>query len=239
MMQTDYRDFNNFDFHDAYFKRIEMDGKRLIWYLEAVHVLPGCRLNPQICSMRASELRVEFVDYKVENQEVDVKRLAEEIFEIIEVKKISEENQKYTYLFCMVSHSDYQELKLTFKNVLFDWETYESKAWYVYVKEKDTVNTFLDKNPHVKWLKVENIHEDMLATEFYRELHPRHALYGVEAMALAKSEGTDEVLFSLGNGKCAIVHLTYAKEKTEKFPLFLLFDTVEQSLKHITADVIM
>lgn len=238
-MHTDYRDFNNFDFHDAYFKRVEMDGKRIVWYLEAVNVLPECSLNPQSCSMMASELRLEFVDYKVENQESDVKRLAEENFEILEVKRISEEKQKYTFLFCMVSHRDYLELKLTFKNVLFEWEKYESKAWYVYVKEKDTIKIFLDKNPQIAWMTVDNIHGGKLATEFYRELHHSHALYGIEVMALSKSEGMDDVLFSMDNGKCAIVHLTYAKEKTEKFPRFLLFDTVEQALEHIAVDVFM
>lgn len=233
-MQTDYRDFNKFDFHDAYFERVELDGKRLVWYLEGVNVLPECRLNPQSCSMMASELRVEFVDCKVENQESDIKRLEE--FEILEVKRISEENQKYTYLFCMVSHRDYMEMKLTFKNVLLEWEKYEAKAWYVYAKEKDAVKNFLNKNPQVTWMTVDDIHGGKLAMEFNRELHHGHALYGFEATALAKSEGMDEVLFSMNNGKCAIVHLTYAREKTEKYPLFLLFDTVEQALEHIAVD---
>ena len=123
-MQTDYSDFAYFEFHDSYFKKVEMDGERLVWYLEAVNVLPECRLNPQNCSMMASELRIEFVNCKVKNQKSDVKRLAEENFEILEVKKIADEDQRYTYLFCMESRRDYLELTLTFKNVLFEWEEY-------------------------------------------------------------------------------------------------------------------
>lgn len=97
-MKTDYSDFNYFDFHDSYFEKVEVDGECLVWYLEAVNVLPECRMNPHSCSMMASELRIEFVNCKV----------------------------------------------LTFKNVLFEWEKYEAKAWYVYEKERENEKYQID-----------------------------------------------------------------------------------------------
>lgn len=53
---------------------------------------------------------------------------------------------------------------------------------------------------------------------------------------LAKSEEKDDVLLSMDNGTCVIIHLTYAKETTGEFPRFMMFDTVEQALKHIVAE---
>lgn len=138
-MKTDYRDFEYFDFHDSYFENADRKADRFIWYLSAVNVSPECKLNPKSCSMMASEMRIEFVDCKIQPQELDVKRLAEENFEILEVKRISKEDSAYTYLFCMTSRRDYIEVELTFTNVLFEWEKYEAKAWYVYTKEKDDI----------------------------------------------------------------------------------------------------
>lgn len=64
-MQTDYSDFDYFDFHDAYFERVEMDGKRLVWYLEAVNVLPECKDEFSQMSMMAPEdsIPVEAIQY--------------------------------------------------------------------------------------------------------------------------------------------------------------------------------
>lgn len=77
----------------------------------------------------------------------------------------------------MESRRDYLELTLTFKNVLFEWEKYEAKAWYVYEKERNTVKDFLDKNSQIAWMKLDNTQGGKLAIELRRELYHSHALY--------------------------------------------------------------
>lgn len=232
-MKTDYRDFEYFDFHDSYFEKVETIGNNLIWYLEAVNVSPLCTLNPHKCSMMASQMKLEFIDYETENREFPLEKLAEDSFEILEVRKTAEQNGKYTYLFYIWSPTGDTELTVTFRDVIFEWESYEAKAWYVYQQELNVTKEFLMQNPQIEWMLLNSRQSSSFVKELHSELTESHPLYCIEAMVYAKAEDSDDVLFSLDNGKCVIVHLTYAKQNTNGYPKFTEFESIEQALESI------
>lgn len=236
-MKTDYREFECFDFHDSYFKKVDSCDNRLIWYLEAVNVSPQCELNPHKCSMMASVMRVEFVDYESDTHIYLFDKFADEAYEILDLIKFDEDNGKYTYKFVMCSSIDYVEIMLSFSDVIFEWESYESKAWYVYVAESELTEKFLSENPQIDWFILNSKQSTAFVKELQSELAESHPLYCTEAMAYAKSESSDDVLFSLDNGKCAIIHLTYSKQNAEGFPKFKEFDSVEKALEEIKCNL--
>ncbi len=233
-MKTNYKDFKYLDFHDSYFCKVEVNSDRLVWVLESVNVSSECALNPYSCSMMASEMRVEFAVYSIAENNFDFFRLAEESFDIINVEELMAVDERYTYLFCMRQGvGDYIELEIAFSNIIFEWERYEAKAWYVYSEEKSYVKEFITNNPDIEWMVLNSTQGSKMVMELHRELSKSHLLYGIEAMAYAKSEFNDDVLFSMDNGKCVIVHLTYAKETMENYPKFLEFDDIESALDYI------
>lgn len=235
-MKTDYRDFEYFDFHDSYFQKVEICENRLIWYLEAVNVSSLCAENPHSCSMMASEMRLEFVDYETDERTFLFDKLAEDSYEILDVREINQDNGKYTYTFVMCSSSDYTEITLSFSDAIFEWEGYESKAWYVYSAELEFTEKFLSENPKIEWFTLNSKQSTSFVRELHSELTESHPLYCIEAMAYAKSESSDDVLFSLDNGKCAIVHLTYSRQNIEGFPKFTKFESIEEALEDIKSN---
>jgi len=48
--------------------------------------------------------------------------------------------------------------------------------------------------------------------ELLREVAPGHPLYERRCVAIAKREATDDVLFAVGAGEVAVVHLTWAQK---------------------------
>lgn len=48
-----------------------------------------------------------------------------------------------------------------------------------------------------------------LEAELHRELAPDHPLYGLKPTAIARRQDNDDVLFSLTDGRLAVVHLTW------------------------------
>lgn len=232
-MHTDYKDFEYFDFHDSYFQKVEIFDNRLIWYLEAVNISNLCAENPYYCSMMAAEMKVEFIDYEMNKQTFSFDKLAEDSYEILEVRKIKESDSKYTYLFILCSFRDCIEIEISFSNILFEWEKYESKAWYVYVDELELTKKFLSENPQIKWIILNSKQSSSFVKELHSELTETHPLYCTEAMAYAKSENSDDILFSLDNGKCAIIHLTYSRQNMNGFPKFTEFESIKEALESI------
>ena len=64
--------------------------------------------------------------------------------------------------------------------------------------------------------------------ELARELHKKHILHGLRAVALAKRIDCDDYIFQLDDGRIAQVHLTYAVESTPDWPHTLVFDSRAQ-----------
>lgn len=73
------------------------------------------------------------------------------------------------------------------------------------------------------WMKIES--KGNLERELAKETSIGHQLYGKEVKAIAKREDNDDVLFEIGEGKMAVVHLTWKgkKESSPNYPLTKTF----------------
>ncbi|MGE7090297.1 hypothetical protein ACQKII_02310 [Lysinibacillus sp. NPDC048646] len=61
-----------------------------------------------------------------------------------------------------------------------------------------------------------------------RELSPSHILFRKKAIAIARREDNDDVVFWISEiNKYAIVHLTYSKETSGEYPITNLFSLRE------------
>lgn len=232
-MHTNYSDFEYFDFHDSYLDAVEWDTNRLIWYLEGVNVLPQCKHNPYDCSMRASRIKLEFVDYQIKEQDLDFQKMAEQAYEILEVQKRQDQQERHVHVFCMESRIDYLDVELSFKDILFTWEQYEAKAWYVYIGEQKQVEQFLSANPHLSWTILDNEQGGKIVMKWHHRLSPTHALYRIEAMALAESNSHDKVLFSMDCGTCVVAYVSDKEDQKKQDSDFYEFATVEKALLYI------
>jgi hypothetical protein len=67
-------------------------------------------------------------------------------------------------------------------------------------------------------------------TELRRECCESHILYGAEATCIAKADNSDDFIFSLADGKWALVHLTYQVETSPNWPAAKMFDSLEECL---------
>jgi len=68
------------------------------------------------------------------------------------------------------------------------------------------------------WSAIEGPEEqEAMLAELRVELCPSHVLYGLSAVALARRHDQDDVLFELGDGRIAEVHLTWSR-KSERDP---------------------
>lgn len=130
-MKEDIQHIQYFGFHDAYFKDIEVnvDKNELIWYLEGVNVSSKCDLNPFEYDMRAGTMKMTFADYEL-CSDIDLDKIYQENYEILDSEKLNMEEGKYRYRFLMYEHPDFIELTISFCSLTFEWDTYEDKAWY-------------------------------------------------------------------------------------------------------------
>jgi len=64
-------------------------------------------------------------------------------------------------------------------------------------------------------------------------LTSEHKYYGVKAQALARCQSNDDVLFHLADDCYAIIHLTYANEKTGEYPMFIVFHSLDDAIEHM------
>lgn len=62
-----------------------------------------------------------------------------------------------------------------------------------------------------------------LQKELHKELGPQHPLYGAAAVAVARRDDNDDVLFWIGElEKYAVVHLTWSSTNIAPYPKTLL-----------------
>ncbi|MDD1505264.1 hypothetical protein PVA17_21325 [Lysinibacillus sp. CNPSo 3705] len=78
------------------------------------------------------------------------------------------------------------------------------------------------------WWLISTSMSESLTKELEKELSQKHILYGKEAVAMARREDNDDVIFWIKKlNKYAVVHLTYSKETSNDFPMTLLFTLSE------------
>jgi hypothetical protein len=80
------------------------------------------------------------------------------------------------------------------------------------------------------WEKIDD-KSDFFEKELRRELHASHKLYSVNARAIARCGGNDDVVFELEDCKIAVIHLTYSKEKSDKYPWFKIYESRKHWIK--------
>jgi hypothetical protein len=82
------------------------------------------------------------------------------------------------------------------------------------------------------WWVITNSMAEKLNNELIRELSSSHILYGKSAVAVARRQDNDDVVYWVNElDRYAIVHLTYAKENSTDFPKTELF-TLRELEKH-------
>jgi hypothetical protein len=78
------------------------------------------------------------------------------------------------------------------------------------------------------WYEIDDVHiREAMQAQLQREIGEEHALAGEGALASAKRDDRDDVLFSLSAGRWAIVDLTWAAtpEPDPRWPITWFFDT--------------
>ena len=87
------------------------------------------------------------------------------------------------------------------------------------------------------WSALESDGADLVA-ELKRELSPQHALFGRDAVAIARRKDCDDVLFRLDNGSVAIVHLTWSGKQDQypKFPWTTIHKTIDDAMRYDLED---
>lgn len=89
--------------------------------------------------------------------------------------------------------------------------------------------TFLFKKP---WRIVDEEETDNLTNELKRELNPRHPLYRLEAIPIARRVDTDDVLFEVSESENTIaeVHLTWkgSSEISPDWPSTIFYKNLEE-----------
>ena len=95
---------------------------------------------------------------------------------------------------------------------------------------------------HIRWLvpwhPIESDDERRgLLDEFQREVGRDHPLADIAVSPIARRQDCDDVLFSVADGRVAIVHLTWSgkTESNSELPIYHFFDSleifVEESMK--------
>lgn len=72
--------------------------------------------------------------------------------------------------------------------------------------------------------------------ELEREIGPRHPLWTLKPIAIAKSDANDDVIVQLSDGRFACVHLVWHGKidpHPDKFPSSIIFDCVESLQSYI------
>jgi hypothetical protein len=82
------------------------------------------------------------------------------------------------------------------------------------------------------WVKVAAAEAARFEAELRREVCSLHPLFGVAGRCIARREGRDDFLFSFPSHskQIAVVHLTWANEKTADFPWTTFFESAEEFL---------
>jgi hypothetical protein len=73
------------------------------------------------------------------------------------------------------------------------------------------------------WRPVTAAEGEGLGRQLRSELATEHILYGRAFAVIARRDDADDVLLRLDDGEIAEMHMTWAKQASEKFPGVLLF----------------
>lgn len=226
-MKASFMNISFFDFHDSYIELI--DRKKGECYLQAVNVLPEFYDTDSAIWMRASLMKITFNNLIIKNTDIDLDSLADNKFEILEVKIINQCSDKKNLIICMEDRRDYLELELSFTDLILEWDEYEDKSWHSYLHEEDYVKKYI-QSEDTDWVYIEQDKRKYYSKELDNELCEDHELFKIGATPLMKKEGSDDVLYSLCNGKIAVVHLTYCKENSCKYPKFIIYNSIEEAM---------
>jgi len=99
---------------------------------------------------------------------------------------------------------------------------------------KENLKEFMD-DPW--WIVTDSVAET-LENELSKELSSDHILYAKKALAVARREDNDDVVYWIKElDKFAVVHLTYGKEISPNFPKTELYTLaeLETHCKHISS----
>lgn len=96
------------------------------------------------------------------------------------------------------------------------------------------------ERPTVEWLVPWHPVDDpavrrSLLTELQRELPKGHVLTSASLTVIARRQDRDDVLFALSDGRVAIVHLTYPRERERlpDFPRTWLYETLDRFVEEV------
>jgi hypothetical protein len=64
-----------------------------------------------------------------------------------------------------------------------------------------------------------------LENELSREIPRRHMLAGISPTAIARREDRDDAMFDLGDGRFAVVHLTWQRETDPQWPSTRIYNS--------------
>jgi hypothetical protein len=98
---------------------------------------------------------------------------------------------------------------------------------------RDELKEFMEE----PWWMITNSMAESLTNQLIKELSPSHILYGKKAVAVARRQDNDDVVYWISElDKYAIVHLTYSKENSSEFPKTQLFKLreLENHCKEVT-----
>ncbi|MBE5083629.1 hypothetical protein IGI00_09045 [Bacillus thuringiensis] len=85
---------------------------------------------------------------------------------------------------------------------------------------RESVNHFMND----PWWQISRGMSESLNEELKKELSQQHILYGKEAIAVARREDNDDVIFWIEKmNKYAVVHLTYSIETSSEYPITSLY----------------
>ncbi|EAZ85664.1 hypothetical protein AB9L15_08240 [Lysinibacillus fusiformis] len=85
---------------------------------------------------------------------------------------------------------------------------------------RESINHFMND----PWWLISKGMSESLNEELKKELSQQHILYGKEAIAVARREDNDDVIFWIEKmNKYAVVHLTYSIETSSEYPITSLY----------------
>ena len=98
-------------------------------------------------------------------------------------------------------------------------------------------NLYIKYGDEFNWYEIMKTDTHFL-DELNSELNEKHPLYKKAIKAVAKCDSNDDVLFLLNNNTYAIIHLTYSKDSTGKFPLYINLANFSSAIKYIEEQLI-
>ncbi|MEP7340554.1 MAG: hypothetical protein ABI977_22680 [Acidobacteriota bacterium] len=92
----------------------------------------------------------------------------------------------------------------------------------------------VDDFSQVEWLDPWRPESSGLERELVSEVSPRHPLFQIEAIAIARRDDNDDVLFFLPKyaPPLAVVHLTWRKQTETEWPFTCFYNSIADFVEH-------